>query len=104
MDGAKLRGLGLLIGGMYALDVFSSFMSSPWSTRAFAGADASKAQHARKLVFLSIGVGVGAGVSASLLDKSPWPAVGATVTATIMYVLYEQALNGAAADAAAANA
>lgn len=102
MDAKTLRGLGLLIGGMYALDVFSSFMSSPWSTREFAGNDPAKAQHARQLVFLSIGVGVGAGVSASLLDGSPWPAIGAIATVSVMYVLYEQALNGAAADAATA--
>jgi hypothetical protein len=99
VDAKTLRGLGLLIGGMYALDVFSSFMSSPWSTRAFASDDPSKAAHARRLVGLSITVGVGAGVSASLLDKSIWPAVGAIGTAGIMYVLYEQALAGAAADA-----
>lgn len=102
MDAKTLRGLGLLIGGMYALDVFSSFMSSPWSTRAFAGADPSKATHARKLVYLSIGVGVGAGAAASLLDKSVWPVIGAAGTATIMYVLYEQALAGAAQEAGGA--
>lgn len=99
MDAKSLRGLGLLIGGMYALDVFSSFMSSPWSTRAFAGADPSKASHARRLVGLSILFGVGAGASASALDKSPWPLIGARATAGIMWVLYEQALAGAAADA-----
>ena len=99
MDAKTLRGLGLLIGGMYALDVFSSFMSSPWSTRAFASNDASKALHARKLVYLSIGVGVTAGGAASVLDHTPWPLVGAAATATFMWVLYEQALNGAAAEA-----
>lgn len=103
MESSNLRGLGLLIGGMYALDVFSSFMSSPWSTRAFAGADPSKATHARRLVGLSIVFGVTAGAAASTLDRSPWPLVGAGATAGIMWVLYEQALAGAAADAQSGN-
>lgn len=98
MDAKTLRGLGLLIGGMYALDVFSSFMSSPWSTRTFAGNDPARAAHARRLVYLSIGTGVGAGAAASLLDNNAWPAVGAIATASLMWVLYEQALAGAAAD------
>lgn len=103
MDARTARGLSLLVGGMYALDVFSSFMSSPWSTRAFAGADPSKATHARRLVGLSIAFGVGAGAAASALDKSPWPLVGAGATAGVMFVLYEQALAGAAADAQGQN-
>lgn len=97
MDAKTLRGLGLLIGGMYALDVFSSFMSSPWSTRTFAGNDPARAAHARRLVYLSIATGVGAGTAASLLDSNVWPAVGAVATAGLMWVLYEQALAGAAA-------
>lgn len=102
MDAKTARGIGLLIGGMYALDVFSSFMSSPWSTRAFASNDPDKALHARKLVYLSIGVGLAAGGSASVLDRTPWPLVGAGATAALMWVLYEQALAGAAAEAGAA--
>lgn len=94
-----MRGIGLLIGGMYALDVFSSFMSSPWSTRAFASNDPEKALHARKLVYLSIGVGIAAGGAASALDHTPWPLVGGAATAAFMWVLYEQALRGAAQEA-----
>jgi hypothetical protein len=99
LDTRTLRGVSLLIGGMYALDVFSSFMSSPWSTRTFAGADPVKAQHARRLVTYSIGMGLAAGGAASWLDRNPWPLVGAGATAAIMFVLYQQALAGAAADA-----
>lgn len=99
MEGKDLRGIGLLIGGMYALDVFSSFMSSPWSTRAFASNDPGKALHARKLVYLSIGVGLAAGGAGSVLDKNPWPLVGAGATAALMWYLYEDALAGAAAEA-----
>lgn len=99
MDTSKLRGLSLLVGGMFALDVFSSFMSSPWSTRSFASNDPGKAAHARQLVYLSMGVGVTAGVAASMLDGNIWPAVGGVSVAGFMWFLYEQALNGAAAEA-----
>jgi len=101
VDTTKLRGLSLLVGGMFALDVFSSMMSSPWSTRTFAGGDPAKAGHARQLVYLSIGTGIGAGVAASILDKNVWPATGAAVTSVFMWWLYEQALAGAAQEAAA---
>lgn len=100
LDSKELRGLELLIGGMYALDVFSSFMSSPWSTRTFCGADPSRALHARRLVYLSIGTGVTAGAAAAALDHNPWPLIGAGATAALMWVLYEQALAGAAQDGA----
>ena len=100
-SGSALRGVGLLIGGMYALDVFSSFMSSPWSTRAFASNDPAKATHARKLVYLSIVVGVVAGGAGSYLDRNPWPLIGAGATAGLMWYLYEDALAGAAAEATA---
>jgi hypothetical protein len=83
---------------MYALDVFSSFMSSPWSTRTFAGNNPDRALHARKLVYLSIVVGLTAGGAASWLDHNPWPLIGAGATAGLMFVLYEQALADAAAD------
>lgn len=95
----ELRGIGLLIGGMYALDIFSSYMSSPWSTRTFAGNDPAKALHARRLVYLSIGTGLVAGGAASYLDQSPWTLIGAAAQAAVMWWLYEDALTQAAQEA-----
>ncbi len=98
MDTKELRGIGLLVGSMYALDLFSSYMSSPWSTEAFSEGDPKKAASARRLVMISVITAVTVGSLASWLDKSPWPLVGAAGSAGIMYYLYEDALaKGAAA-------
>ena len=104
MDSSRLRGVALLIGGMYALDVFSSFMSSPWSTEAFAEGDPGKAASARRLVAMSIVTGLTAGGVASYLDRDPWPLVGAAATSAFMWYLYEDALARSASNAAPVNA
>lgn len=96
----ELRGIGLLIGGMYGLDIFSSYMSSPWSTRTFAGADPAKALHARRLVYLSIATALVAGGAASYLDQSPWTLAGAGIQSAVLWWLYEDALRNAAAEGA----
>lgn len=90
--GGDTRGLALLIGAMYATDLFSAFMSSPWSTEAF-GADAARAASARRLVMISVVSAVSAGAVASYLDHNWWPLVGTSAAALGMYVLYEQALS-----------
>ena len=91
MDTKALRGIGLMVGAMYSLDLFSAFMSSPWSTEAF-GADATRAASARRLVAISATTGVTVGAVASWLDRSWWPLVGTAGAAAFMVYLYEAAL------------
>ena len=95
MDTSKLRGLSLLVGGMFAWDIFSAFMSSPWSTEAFGG-DTQKAASARRLVQIGAITAVTAGGTASYLTKSWWPLVGCAGGAAIMWYLYDDALKRAA--------
>ena len=80
----RTRGIALLIGGMYGLDIFSSFMSSPWSTEAFSQGDPTKASSARRLVMISILASLFAGGTASWLDKDPWPIIGAGATSAVI--------------------
>jgi hypothetical protein len=101
VDARQLRGIGLLIGSMYALDLFSSYMSSPWSTEAFSEGDPTKAASARRLVAISCCTAVVVGATASWLDRNPWALIGASGSAAFMYYLYEDALQRAAVNSAA---
>jgi len=91
VDTRSLRGIALLIGAMYATDLFSAFMSSPWSTEAF-GADEARAKSARRLVWIAIASAITAGAVGSILDRNPWLHVGAGTASGVMWWLYEDAL------------
>lgn len=104
MQEAQFRGLALMIGAMYGLDLFSAFMSSPWSTEAFSEGTATKAASARRLVLIAMVTAVAVGGTASYLTDSWWPLIGSGGAAAVMWLLYEDALRRGAAAAATSGA
>lgn len=94
MDTTRLHGAELLIGGLWALTMFSSVTSSPW-TMENVGADAAHAASARRLVNIAVVAAVVASAGAALLDRNWWPLVGGAGGAAFMAWLYNDALNKA---------
>jgi hypothetical protein len=100
---SRERGNELMLGYLLALGAFSSYMSSPWSTEAFASGDPVKAASARRLVAISIATALTVGLASSWLDKNPWGLVGASTASAVMWFLYEDALRRASEQAATPN-
>ena len=98
------HGTALLVGGLYSLGLYSSFMSSPWSTENFSEGDEYKSKSARRLVYVATGTAVGVGAAASWLDHSPWPFIGCVGMAGVMWYLYEDALKRGSVKASVVNA
>ncbi len=86
----------MLVGAIFALTMFSSFTSSPW-TMENVGADPSHAASARRLVNIAVATAVLAGAGAAFLDRSWWPLVGGIGGAAGMWWLYDDALRKAQA-------
>lgn len=91
MDPTRFHGLEFLVGGMYAMTLFSSCMSSPWTIENV-GADPRHAVSAKRLVKISMVAGALAGATAAFLDKTWWPAIGAAGSVAYMYWLYADSL------------
>lgn len=95
-EGTRLHGIGLMVGVVMGMAMFSSFTSSPW-TMENVGADPAHASSARRLVGYAVGASVLVGAGAALLDKNRWEAVGAIGSAAFMWWLYDDALKKASA-------
>lgn len=96
MESSKLRGIGLLVGFMLGVDLFSALMSSPWAAEQWGGTD-ERASAARKYIGAAVAFSLAAGVTAAWLTDNAWPAVGAAGGSAVMWWTYDHALQKAAA-------
>ena len=90
---ARMNGtdIAILVGiyGTFALDVFSTFNSSPQTTELFAGDRQDSLMH---WVYVGDAVAVGAGIVASLVSQSPWPAIATILVVVGMHFSYTHAV------------
>lgn len=84
--------------GQVAMDAYSAFCSSPWTSENF-GADQQKAQSAREYVWHSIAFSSGYGITAGIIAESWWPIIGVVVINLYMYWIYNRALQRGAQSA-----
>lgn len=72
----------------FALDVFSTFCSSPQTTELNAPA---RAPTLMKWVTIGDAVAIGGGAVGSLMSRKAWPLLGAGLVAIALHLLYEHA-------------
>lgn len=97
MNGGRSWAILLAVYATFALDVFSTFTSSPQTTEINASA---RADTLMKWVKIGAVVAVGGGAVGSYVDKSALPVVATTSVAVAMFLLYVHAKNkGLASDA-----
>jgi hypothetical protein len=89
--GQAIAGLLFMQAGTLAMDVYSAVNSSPWTAENF-GADPSKAKSCREYVYHAIGLTFFYSAIGSVLARSWWPIIGASVMSVYMYWLYNRAL------------
>lgn len=89
-NGSSRRTWAILVAvyATFALDVFSTFTSSPQTTELNA---AARADTLMKWVKIGTVVAVGGGAIGSYTSRSAWPLVSTGVVAVAMYALYEHA-------------
>lgn len=89
MDGNR-RTLAILVAvyATFALDVFSTFTSSPQTTELNA---AARADTLMKWVKIGTVVAVAGGALGSFTTRSAWPLVATATVAASMYYLYDHA-------------
>jgi hypothetical protein len=80
--------IALGVWATFALDVYSSFCSSPQTTELNAPARAGTLM---KYVFIGDAVALGGGLVGSIILGKPWPLLGAGVTALGLHLLYQHA-------------
>lgn len=89
---SELNGTGaaILLGvwATFALDVYSTFCSSPQTTELNAPA---RAPTLMKWVLIGDVVALGGGAVGSAMSRKPWPLLGAGVVALALHFLYEHA-------------
>lgn len=90
MDGGGRRTWAILVAvyATFALDVFSTFTSSPQTTELNA---AARADTLMKWVKIGTLVAIGGGAVGSWTSRSAWPLVATTVVAASMWWTYEHA-------------
>lgn len=90
MDGSGRRTWAILVAvyATFALDVFSTFTSSPQTTEINA---AARADTLMKWVKIGTVVAIGGGAIGSWTSRSAWPLIATTVVAGSMFYLYEHA-------------
>lgn len=103
MAGEEFLGTNRAIGAVLfltasntAIDVFSALNSSPWTAEAFGG-DPKKAASCREYVIHAMAMSTGLCAGSSVIAKSWWPIIGATVLNGYMWWIYERALHRAGA-------
>lgn len=89
MDGNR-RTWAILVAvyATFALDVFSTFTSSPQTTELNA---AARADTLMKWVKIGLLVSVGGGAIGSWTSRSPWPLVATGTVAVLMFYMYDHA-------------
>ena len=90
MTGGRSWAILLAVYATFALDVFSTFTSSPQTTEINATA---RADTLMKWVKIGAVVAVGGGAVGSYLDKSALPVVATSTVAVSMWLLYVHAKN-----------
>lgn len=90
MDGGNRRTWAILVAvyATFALDVFSTFTSSPQTTELNA---AARADTLMKWVKIGTGVALAGGAIGSWTSRSAWPLIATGTVAVSMYYLYEHA-------------
>lgn len=72
-----------------ALDVYSTFNSSPQTTELFASDRADSLLH---WVMIGDAVALGGGLAGSIISKSPWPLISTAVVAAGLHFSYMHAV------------
>ena len=89
-DGKRTWAILLAVYATFALDVFSTFTSSPQTTEINASA---RADTLMKWVKIGVVVALGGGAVGSYASKSALPVVATSTVAVAMYLLYVHAKN-----------
>lgn len=92
MNGGNRRTWAILVAvyATFALDVFSTFTSSPQTTELNA---AARADTLMKWVKIGAVVALAGGAIGSFTSRSAWPLVATTTVAAAMFYFYEHAKN-----------
>lgn len=90
-NGVKGIAIATLVGAWTAaaLDVYSTFNSSPQTTELFASDRADSLLH---WVLIGDAVAIGGGLVGSIISKSPWPLISTGVVAAGLHYSYMHAV------------
>jgi uncharacterized membrane protein (UPF0136 family) len=88
VEGKRTWAILLAVYATFALDVFSTFTSSPQTTEINAEA---RAETLMKWVKIGVVVAIGGGAVGSYAAKNPLPLVATTTVAVAMWFMYEHA-------------
>lgn len=92
--GMKGSIVAILIGvwATFALDVYSTLNSSPWTAERFASENGGK-DSLMHWVKIGGAVGVGGGLLASIVSWKIWPVIATVGVTVMMYTFYVHAVN-----------